>query len=250
IVRALNASATRETRLPKDAKASRGLTLDVSKPARKTSGNTGRGDAKPISVRQRRPTRRSKPTAAERRNTRKPGPIVEFPQARTDEWDDPAAFSEALVLHIHRHGETYWRLHRAVVRPGENLNPKTIRTWIEGTRTPRSVISLDVLRRIERRYQLPEGYFQTKFPHQSRAANGHELDGISRAERRRLAWHLPDNFNSLPAPERQRILEWVRRVIISGSTDYRRFQAAASKQRYAIKFPEIMEDDRKLEISD
>jgi len=31
----------------------------------------------------------------------------------------------------------------------------------------------------------------------------------------------------------------VRRVIISGSTEYRRYQAAASKQRYAIRFPGI-----------
>jgi hypothetical protein len=31
----------------------------------------------------------------------------------------------------------------------------------------------------------------------------------------------------------------VRRVIISGSTDYRRYQAAATKQRYAIRFPAI-----------
>lgn len=31
----------------------------------------------------------------------------------------------------------------------------------------------------------------------------------------------------------------MRRVIISGSTEYRRYQAAASKQRYAIRFPGV-----------
>lgn len=62
---------------------------------------------------------------------------------------------------------------------------------------------------------------------------------IGPAERRRLAWHLPDDFNSLPFGKREEILEWVRRVIISGATDYRRFQAAATKQRYAIRFPGI-----------
>lgn len=31
----------------------------------------------------------------------------------------------------------------------------------------------------------------------------------------------------------------MRRVIISGSTDYRKFQAAAAKQRYAIRFPGV-----------
>ena len=38
--------------------------------------------------------------------------------------------------------------------------------------------------------------------------------------------------------KRKEILEWVRSVIISGSTDYRRFQAAAARQRYAIRFYE------------
>ncbi|TGT06720.1 hypothetical protein EN856_36010, partial [Mesorhizobium sp. M8A.F.Ca.ET.213.01.1.1] len=52
-------------------------------------------------------------------------------------------------------------------------------------------------------------------------------------------WHLPDDFNARPASEQEEILEWVRRVIIAGSTDYRRFQRAAMKQRYAIRFPGV-----------
>ena len=51
--------------------------------------------------------------------------------------------------------------------------------------------------------------------------------------------HLPDDFSSLPFTKREDILDWARRVIISGSTEYRRYQAAASKQRYAIRFPGV-----------
>ena len=83
------------------------------------------------------------------------------------------------------------------------------------------------------------GYFRAKLPHQSRSLYGHDMGDISSAERRRLAWHLPDDFSSLPFSKREEIIEWVRRVIISGSTDYRRYQAAAVKQRYAIRFPGI-----------
>ena len=43
----------------------------------------------------------------------------------------------------------------------------------------------------------------------------------------------------MPFTKREEILDWVRRVIISGSTEYRRYQAAASKQRYAIRFPGV-----------
>lgn len=105
---------------------------------------------------------------------------------------------------------------------------------------PRSVANLEILGRIERRYRLPLGYFKKKLPHQARAGVGFDVgDEISPAERRRLAWHLPDNFNSLPKDKQAEILEWVRRVIITGATGYRRFQSQATKQRYAIRFPSV-----------
>ncbi|MBB4091531.1 hypothetical protein GGQ79_000004 [Ochrobactrum pecoris] len=105
---------------------------------------------------------------------------------------------------------------------------------------PRSVESFEILSRIERRYRLRDGYFKAKLPHQARSAYGLNVgENIGAAERRRLAWHLPDDFNKLPFSKRQEILDWVRRVIISGSTDYRRFQASATRQRYAIRFPAI-----------
>ncbi|MER9029625.1 hypothetical protein [Mesorhizobium sp. M0674] len=169
----------------------------------------------------------------------KPREIEEFPTPLSSEWLDPQAFREALELHMRRHGDSYWHLHRAVVKEGETLDHSTIRHWLSGTKVPRSVTSFELLGRIERRYRLPEGYFKGKLPHRAHSATGHMLDDIGPAERRRLAWHLPDDFNSRPTVEQEEILEWVRRVIISGSTDYRRFQAAAIKQRYAIRFPGV-----------
>jgi hypothetical protein len=77
------------------------------------------------------------------------------------------------------------------------------------------------LRRVEQRYRLAEGYFKAKLPHQARALCGHDLGDVSPAERRRISLHLPDDFSSLPFSKREEILEWVRRVIISGSTGYR-----------------------------
>jgi hypothetical protein len=95
------------------------------------------------------------------------------------------------------------------------------------------------LQGIERRYRLPEGYFRSKLPHPCRATKGQRIDGIAAAELRRLAWHLPDDFSQRDAAQREEILEWVRRVVVSGATDYRRYQAAAMKQRFAIRFPNI-----------
>jgi hypothetical protein len=168
-----------------------------------------------------------------------PKPISPFPGPLFEATDDPAGFQDALIYHMRRFGDSYWQLYRAVVRLTETFDSKTLLSWIQGERVPRSVASFDILRRIETRYRLSEGYFKAKLPHQARSLYGHDLGDISPAERRRISLHLPDDFNSLPFSKREEILDWVRRVIISGSTEYRRYQAAASKQRYAIRFPGI-----------
>ena len=180
--------------------------------------------------------------AIRRRRLKKPlPPVVEFPAPFEGEWDDPPDFCEAFGLHMRRHGDTCLRLRRAVVKPDELTDVKTFQSWRQGTRTPRTVESLEVLGRIEQRYRLPAGYFRAKLPHPARASSGHgQLNGIAIAERRRLAWHLPDDFDRRPEAEREKILSWVQSVIITGSTDYRRFQAAALKQRYALRFPDFV----------
>ncbi|MCX5517805.1 hypothetical protein OSH10_05105 [Kaistia defluvii] len=162
--------------------------------------------------------------------------VVEFPAALWDVTVDPVEFHDALDLQMRRHDDSWGHLHRAIVRPGDRINAKTLYSWKTGFRVPRTLDSLDILKRIECRYRLPAGYFQSKLPNRDRAPAGHQLPGVAPSEQRRLAWHLPDDFDSRSAAEREEILTWVRDVIISGSTDYRRFQAAAMKTRYALRF--------------
>lgn len=169
----------------------------------------------------------------------KPRPIVEHPEPDTEQWIDPKTFQAALVLHMRRHRDSCHHLHRSIIKPGEIFDRTTLRSWIDGRRTPRSVDSLAILARIEHRYRLPAGYFQAKLPNPGRAATGYRCKGVSPAEQRRLAWHLPDDFNERPSRERAEILDWVRSVVISGATDYRRFQAEAMRTRYGIRFPSL-----------
>lgn len=163
-------------------------------------------------------------------------PIVEFPEPLWTEWQDVDAFAAALNLHIKRHGDSVRHLFHAVARDDKATNHRTLMKWATGELAPRSIQSLEVLARIERRYRLPEGYFKAKLPYLGRARTGHVLEDFTPAERRRLAWHLPDDFNQRSAADQDQILDWVNRVIISGSTDYRAFQAAAIKNRYAVRF--------------
>lgn len=171
----------------------------------------------------------------------KPKPIVEFPEPLWTIWEEPEAFTDALKLHVDRHGDSCWQLRRAIVRADESFDHKTFVSWLKGKRAPRSVASFEILGRIEKRYRLPEDYFKAKLAHPARAATGHRPTDITSSERRRLAWHLPDDFDRRSPKEREEILEWVRRVIVSGGTDYRRFQALALRNRYAVRFRGILD---------
>lgn len=100
---------------------------------------------------------------------RKPDPIVEFPEALWEVWEDPKGLADALDLHMRRHADTTYRLHKTLVSQGFALELSSLKTWRSGTKAPRSLESLSILKAIERRYRLPPGYFQAKQPHPARA---------------------------------------------------------------------------------
>lgn len=208
------------------------------------SRNTGPRAATPLAVSirppvQPRPKRVSdvatQPPQSSSKRGPKPQPIVEFPDALTANWTDVSGFAAALNLHMARHGDTYWSLHRAIVRESDTFDRTTLKTWIAGEREPRTLQSRDLLSRIERRYRLPAGYFVSKLAHPGRSATGYSV--AKRSEQRRLAWHLPADFNTRSAVEQAEILDWVQTVVVSGGTDYRRYQALAAKHRFALRFP-------------
>ena len=175
--------------------------------------------------------------------------MVEFPEPLWSPIRQPDSFMEALRLQMQRHGDSAVSLYRAIKASGVELGEWTIHFWMKGRCAPRKLNSLIILKQIERRYCLEEGYFSRRFPNQSRATLGHEIEGIGRAEQRRLAWHLPDDLNERTPTEQEEILAWVRRNVISGTTEYRAFQAAAITQRYALRFSSCSEDEiRRLVI--
>ncbi|MFN3132436.1 hypothetical protein [Roseibium sp.] len=171
-----------------------------------------------------------------KRRGKAPQPIVEFPEPLETTWDEPSDFGAALRAHSKRHRESIYYLYNAVVRTDDGIKRSTFVGWGRRNTAPTSIIGREVLRRIERRYRLPAGYFSKIGSAPSGTTISCELDELTPAERRRLVWHLPDDFRRRPRAEQDEILSWVRDVIISGSTEYRRYQAAASRQRYAVRF--------------
>ncbi|ALL13166.1 hypothetical protein [Caulobacter henricii] len=171
-----------------------------------------------------------------KRRGRQPRPIEDKPKPLWTEWEDPGDFASALDLQMKRHGDSAYHLQRALAAKGPTVNVTTLRMWRIGAKSPNDAPSMRALGRIEARYDLPTGYFRAKIPPSGRAVANHRLPGLTIAERRRLAWHLPDDFSQLPLAKREEILDWVRTVIVSGSTEYRRYQAAAMRQRFAVRF--------------
>lgn len=174
--------------------------------------------------------------APQKRRGYAPRPIIAFPTPLWDEWDDPEDFASALDLHMRRHKDTGYGLRRAVCGRDDKVETTTFTAWRRGDKAPRSATSFRILAALERRWRLPPGYFREKLHHPGRMITSEALIPLPEPERRRMAWHLPDDFAQLPEAKREEILAWVKSVIITGATDYRRYQAAAMKQRFAVQF--------------
>lgn len=134
-------------------------------------------------------------------------------------------------------------LHRALVQRGVRIEQSTLISWRNGSKAPRAVNSLAAIREIERYYCTAEGELSALLPHAGRAALGFKINGVSSAEMHRLSWHLPNDFQARTQAEQTEILDWIRTVIIAGSTDYRRYQAAAARQRFGFRFLEMADAD-------
>ena len=148
----------------------------------------------------------------------------------------PDGLGAALNAQMREHGDTARSLQKALLAQGGRLSSATLASWRRGARVPRDANSLAILRLIAARYGLPEDYFLTKRQRVEKVVSRAPIPGVATPEQRRIAWHLPDDFRTRSAAEQAEILAWVREVVISGTTDYRKFQASALKHRYGLQF--------------
>ena len=171
---------------------------------------------------------------------RPPKPIVEYPEALWEPAQAARDFASALDEEIRRHGDSVWGLHKAVEAKGGLIDRTTLGAWRRGAKGPQTPDTLKVVDLLEARYRLSPGYLRSRITH-GRAVSGHSLPDIGAAERRRLAWHLPDDFNARPAARQAEILAWVRSSVLSGGTAYHRYHAEISKHRFAIRFEGLVD---------
>ena len=169
------------------------------------------------------------------RRGRRADPIILHPEPLWELEQDPGDFHKALDAQISRHGDSCYRLHKAVTAAGAPIDHHAIVAWRRGAKTPQTASSLKTLAAIEHRYRLEPGYFTGRM--RRRGAIRHQTPKmITASESRRLAWHLPDDFQARSATEQAEIVEWVRKHIISGGTEYRRYQSEAARHRFGFRF--------------
>ncbi|MGX1690687.1 hypothetical protein [Brevundimonas naejangsanensis] len=157
-------------------------------------------------------------------------------------FEHPDDFHAALDLQIRRHGENSHRLHRAIVAAGGLTDRTTLAAWRRGLKVPQTPASLKVLDIIEHRYRLETGYLRSRLQRR-RALRGLVPPETPYSESRRLAWHLPDDFDERSAREQEEILDWVRSTILSGGTAYHRYHSTVSKHRFALRFDDSGPED-------
>jgi len=175
------------------------------------------------------------PTKTKRSRGRPPIPIVDHPIPLWEAEVHPPDFHGAFGMQMRRHGEPAHRLHRALKAAGGLTDRKTIFDWRRGIKTPQTPASLKVVDLIERRYRLEKGYLRLRL-RQPRAISGLAPAGVEPSEARRLAWHLPADFDRRPSHEQEEILAWVRTNILSGGTAYSRYHSETSRHRFALRF--------------
>lgn len=183
------------------------------------------------------PARRDPPPRTAKPRTQVDPVARDRPEPEDLEWIDPVAFSAAFDLHMRRHCDTLSGLVQALALEGCKVPYSTLRMWRLGLKSPSHHASLEILSRLEGRWRLAPGYFAAKLASQPRAIKGHSLPDASSSERRQLAWHLPHDFDRRSKAEQAEIMAWVQNVVISGTTEYRRFQSNAAKHRFAVRFP-------------
>lgn len=162
--------------------------------------------------------------------------ITSFRSTRSRREASPTTFSTALRQYIEEHGDTVAGIVRELAAAGMRFDKRALCRWRNGVGSPRSARSRCVLAWIERRYDLAPDALASLLRPPARATFDGKVKRITSAERRRYAWHLPDDFDARSPAERDEVLAWVRANILGGNTEYRRYQMKSSKQAFALRF--------------
>ena len=149
----------------------------------------------------------------------------------------PVTFPESLAICMKMKGDTISSLLLAIDE--DKSRHQTMRLWLAGKALPRHHKSFRLLSLIEKRYGLRENHFKQQFQIM-RTARKSFLGQLSVKDQFTAEWHIPDNFNERLPAEREEIISWIKANVLGSTTEYGKYLARMSRDRYAVLFPTIL----------
>lgn len=141
--------------------------------------------------------------------------------------------SQTLRQEMDNHGDNPKTLAKRLLQSFTNVQVETIAGWLNGQIPNRN--SFKTLRAIACLYGLPSDHFVKAVPR-----NTHfdfiGIEEFPQVCRSLIAYHLPSDFNDLNRNERRKIFAWIRRNVLTGSTDYRHYLREMCGHRYRLRF--------------
>lgn len=178
-------------------------------------------------------TRKGASKSIAKRTSSKPGTRAPHPQKRFPK----LRFAQSLSSAMKSNGDNHLSLLKAVRKKNERHAREILAKWASGRNTPRTHSSFDLLRRIEKHYQLPQDYFRDIL--KPKTPSNQFINTIAQGERYIARWHLPANFDDLTLIERKRITGWISQNVLAGSTEFGRYLRGTAEKRFRIRFRQI-----------
>ena len=147
-------------------------------------------------------------------------------------------FAVALDICMAASGHSASSLLAAVQKEPNYKTIYAMQCWRRSKTRPRVNKHLDVVDRIEKYFDLPEGRLaylvglrSTKQYRKVKDAHSPSLQVVR--------WHLPDDYDQRSEAERREILSWISRNVLPGSTDFGKYQSENSRDKFSVVFPTL-----------
>jgi hypothetical protein len=147
-------------------------------------------------------------------------------------------FAAEFRAQMNRYGDTTRSLLNAIDPANARNRHSTINQWRRGAALPRFGTSFGLLKRIEKRYGLPSGYFlKLATPPLSETAK--LLRNIHASEQVAVRYHLPRSFEKKSPAQRAEIVAWINANVLGCNTEYGRYMRIVNPLKYSLRFPEL-----------
>lgn len=129
-------------------------------------------------------------------------------------WSEGETFGECLARLRAASGLSYRELQSAASTSNKKADSAALYRWERGETYPHAKTSLLIVKRLEVVFGVPAGTLVSKLPKVRYKAPSSDL-ALPASLKRRIAPHLPHNFDSRSDDEQEEILSWVAENILS-----------------------------------